>query len=232
MITVRSAEERGHTQLAWLDSRHTFSFDRYYAPRHMGFRALRVINDDRVAPGQGFATHSHRDMEILTYVLEGTLAHEDNLGNRFVIRRGEMQRMTAGTGIAHSEFNASPTDPVHFLQIWIQPDRAGLPPGYEQRSFPIEKGHDKLRLMASCDGRDASVTVHQDADVFVVRLGPGDGVVHRPRRGRQLWVQVAHGATTLNGVPLAAGDGAAVIDEDAIRLEANQATEILVFDLA
>src|SRR5437867_908625 len=191
MIQVRNGKERGHTKIGWLDSYHTFSFDQYYDPRHMGFRRLRVINDDRIDPGSGFPTHSHRDMEIITYVLEVALEHKDSLGTGSVIRPGEIQRMSAGTGISHSEYNSSKTDPVHLLQIWILPQRRGLSPGYEQKEFSDSEKRDTLRLIASRDGRDGSVTIHQDVDVYATVLVPGKSVQQTLRPGRHAWVQVA-----------------------------------------
>ena len=227
MIALRPAEERGHTRLSWLDSRHSFSFDRYYDPRHMGFRVLRVINEDRVDPGQGFGTHPHRDMEILTFVLEGVLEHKDSLGNGSVIRPGDVQRMTAGTGISHSEFNPSRTEPVHFLQVWILPERPGLEPSYEQRSFPAAG----LRLVGSRDGREGSVRIHQDVLVYVARLSPGEEVVHALAPGRHAWIQMARGAAQVNGTRLGAGDGAALSEERSVTLRGVDDAEALVFDL-
>lgn len=231
MIELRKAGERGRSHYDWLDSRHTFSFDHYYDPAHMGFGPLRVINDDTVVPGAGFPTHPHRDMEIVTYVLQGALEHRDSLGNGSVIRPGDVQRMTAGTGIRHSEFNASATDPVHFLQIWILPEAARLAPGYEQKTIPAEEKQGRLRLVASRDGRDGSVTVHQDVDLWATVLGEGDEVVHASAPNRLAWVHVARGAAELNGLALGAGDGAA-LDEAEIRLVGRAAdTEILLFDM-
>ena len=227
MIALRPAEERGHTRLSWLDSRHTFSFDRYHDPRHMGFRVLRVINEDRVDPGQGFGTHPHRDMEILTFVLEGALEHKDSLGNGSVIRPGDVQRMTAGTGISHSEFNPSRTEPVHFLQVWILPERPGLEPSYEQRSFPAAG----LRLVGSRDGREGSVRIHQDVLVHLARLSPGEDVVYALAPGRHAWIQMARGAAQVNGTRLAAGDGAALSEERSVTLRGVDGAEALVFDL-
>jgi len=227
MIALRPAEERGHTRLSWLDSRHSFSFDRYYDPRHMGFRVLRVINEDRVDPGQGFGTHPHRDMEILTFVLEGALEHKDSLGSGSVIRPGDVQRMTAGTGISHSEFNPSRTEPVHFLQVWILPDQPGLAPSYEQRSFPAAG----LRLVGSRDGREGSVRIHQDVLVHLARLSPGEDVVHALAPGRHAWIQMARGAAQVNGARLAAGDGAALSEERSVTLRGVDGAEALVFDL-
>jgi len=231
MITVRHRQERGQTLLDWLDSRHTFSFGDYYDTAHMGFGSLRVINDDRVAPGAGFGRHPHRDMEILTYVLAGSLEHRDSLGTGSVIRPGDVQRMTAGTGILHSEYNHSPAEPVHLLQIWILPEQRGLPPGYEQRNFPESERRGRLRLVASRDGREGTIRVRRDVDLYAALLGPGDVVAHALRPGRRAWVQVATGAVTLNGQPLQAGDGAAVEDEAALRLTAEGPAEVLLFDL-
>jgi redox-sensitive bicupin YhaK (pirin superfamily) len=231
MITVRHAAERGHTRVDWLDSRHTFSFGDYHDPRHTGFRALRVINEDRVAPGAGFGTHPHRDMEIVTYVLAGALEHRDSLGNGSLIRPGEIQRMSAGTGIRHSEFNGSSSDPVHFLQIWITPERPGLAPGYEQRALPPEV-RGGLRLIAARDGRDGAITIHQAAEIHAARLVPGDRAAHPLAPGRHAWVQVAHGAVTANGEALHAGDGAAISDERIVSLRADTDAEVLLFDLA
>jgi redox-sensitive bicupin YhaK (pirin superfamily) len=232
MITLRPANQRGRTALDWLDSWHSFSFGDYYDPAHMGFRSLRVINDDRVAPGGGFGRHPHRDMEIVTYVLKGALEHHDSLGTGSVIRAGDVQRMSAGTGINHSEFNPSADQPVHFLQIWLLPGERGLRPGYEQRSAAELAGPGPLRLLASRDGRDGSVTVHQDVDLFAARLGPGDSVTHRLLPGRGAWVQVTRGAVELSGRRLRAGDGAAAEDEAELRLTGTEPAEALVFDLA
>jgi quercetin 2,3-dioxygenase len=232
MIIVRPAEERGVANFGWLDSRHTFSFGHYYDPRHMGIGALRVINDDRVAPGGGFDTHSHQDMEIISYVLEGAMEHQDSIGTGSVIRPGDVQRMTAGTGIAHSEFNHSRTEPVHFLQIWIVPERKGLEPGYEQKTFPLEERRGKARLVASRDGRNGSLTVHQDVDLYTSVLEAGDEVAIDLRPERSAWVQVARGAVTLNGTGLKEGDGAAVFDTATLTLTSDKGGEVLVFDLA
>ena len=232
MLTIRRHDERGRADLGWLDSRHTFSFGQYRDPRHMGFRSLRVINEDRVAPGQGFGSHSHSDMEIISYVLDGSLEHKDSLGNGAIILPGEIQRMTAGTGITHSEFNPSPSQTVHFLQIWILPDRSGLPPSYEQRHFPAAERQGRLRLVASPDGRDGSVSVHQDARLYLSHLGAGDTVLHPMAPGRHAWVQVASGAVTLNGASLLDGDGAALSDETQVEVGADTGAELLLFDLA
>jgi quercetin 2,3-dioxygenase len=231
MITLRRSEERFHTKIGWLDSRHTFAFGEHYDPRFLGFRALRVINDDRVAPEQGFDTHPHRDMEIISYVLEGALEHRDSMGNGSVIRPGDVQRMTAGTGVLHSERNPEPR-PVHFLQIWIIPEQRGLPPSYEQRAFPEEERRGTLRLVASGDGRDGAVTVHQDVDVYATLLDPGPALTYALRPGRQAWVHVARGALRLDDQTLAEGDGAAVVDEPSVTLQATTPAEVLLFDLA
>src|SRR6185295_11723074 len=228
MITVRPSEARGHAEHGWLDSRQTFSFADYHDPAHMGFRSLRVINEDRVQPGRGFPSHSHRDMEIITYVLSGNLEHRDSLGNGSVIRHGEVQRMTAGTGVTHSEYNPSPTEPVHFLQIWILPERSGLPAGYEQRAF--DDADRRVRVVAARDGRDGSLVVHQDAVLLAGRLAAGELFEHRPHPGRHAWVQVAAGGIELNGTPLHQGDGAAVSDESRLVVRATEPAEILVFD--
>ena len=232
MITVRRSAERGLAELGWLTSRHTFSFGSYHDPRHMGFRALRVINDDWIAPGAGFDPHGHRDMEIVTYVLEGALEHNDSLGTGSVIRPGEVQRMSAGTGITHSEYNHSPTEPVHLLQIWIVPETAGLSPGYEQRPVPLAEKRRRLRLVASRDGRDGSVTIHQDAALYAAVLEAGEAVSHGAKPGRHAWLHVARGAVDLNGHALEEGDGAAASDEERIDIAAREDAEILLFDLA
>jgi quercetin 2,3-dioxygenase len=232
MITLRPANERGQTALSWLDSRHSFSFGDYYDPDHMGFRSLRVINDDQVAPGAGFGMHPHRDMEIITYVVNGALEHRDSLGTGEVLRPGEVQRMTAGTGIRHSEFNPSATEPVHLLQIWLLPERTGLTPGYEQKAFPEAERRGRWRMVAARDGRDGAVTINQDADVYATRLEPGETARHDLRPGRHAWVQVARGSVTLNGRTLRAGDGAAVSNEAALAVAATEPAEVLLFDLA
>jgi redox-sensitive bicupin YhaK (pirin superfamily) len=232
VIAVRKADERGRTRLTWLDSRHSFSFSEYHDPRHMGFRALRVVNDDRVAPGQGFGTHGHRDMEILSYVLDGALEHRDSLGTGSVIRPGEVQRMTAGTGVRHSEYNPSPTEPVRFLQIWILPERPGLTPGYEQRTFALAERRGRLRLVAARDGRAGAVTIHQDADLYVTTLAAGEQVTHALGAGRHAWLQVARGGVAVDGIALEEGDGAAVSGRPAVTLTAAGPAEVLLFDLA
>jgi quercetin 2,3-dioxygenase len=231
MITFRDRMARGQTRTGWLDSRHTFSFGQYQDPAHMGFRSLRVINEDRVIPGAGFPRHGHSDMEIISYVLEGALEHKDSLGNGTVIRPGEVQRMSAGTGILHSEFNPSQAEPVHFLQMWIIPDRAGLPPSYQQKAFPIEERHGRLRLIAGPDNRDSTITVHQDARLFVANLKANERVVHEIERGRGLWLQLARGIVTVNGTEMREGDGGAVEDEPAIAIKAETDAEFLLFDL-
>ena len=232
MITVRPAHARGKANFGWLDSKHTFSFGNYYDPNYMGFANLRVINEDKVQPSRGFGTHSHKDMEIISYVLAGELEHKDNIGNGSVIRPGDVQRMSAGTGIAHSEFNASATDPVHFLQIWITPDKIGIPPSYEQKYFPVDEKQGKLRLVASQDGRDDSVTINQDASLYVAALNNGDRVNHSTNSDRSLWIQVARGSIEINEQLLDVGDGAAIIQETDIEITATvDNTEILLFDL-
>jgi redox-sensitive bicupin YhaK (pirin superfamily) len=231
MIQVRKSCERGHAQHGWLDTYHTFSFADYYDPVHMGFGPLRVINEDRVEPGRGFGAHSHRDMEIITYVLDGELKHRDSLGNGSVIRPGDVQRMSAGTGVQHSEFNASDVNPVHFLQIWIEPRTRGVRPGYEQKHFAAEDQRGRLRLLASPDGRDGSVTLHQDARVYAGDLAADDAVRHLLEPGRRAYVHVARGAITVNGTPLEAGDGARIVDEAAVNLSGRQESQVLVFDL-
>lgn len=218
--------------MGWLSSRHSFSFGHYYDPAHMGFRALRVINEDRVIPGAGFPTHPHRDMEIISYVLDGGLAHKDTLGTSSTIRPGDVQRMSAGTGIRHSEYNASADAPVHFLQIWILPEREGMPAGYEQKNFSDEEKRGRLRLVGSHDGRDGSITIHQDVDLYATLLEEGDAVTHSLNPDRHAWVQVARGTATLNGIELRAGDGAAVSNETALTIASSTGAEVLLFDLA
>lgn len=232
MITVRKSEDRGHANHGWLDTYHTFSFANYYDPKQMGFRALRVINEDYVSSGKGFGTHGHRDMEIITYVLEGAIEHKDSIGNGSVIYPGDVQRMSAGTGIMHSEFNHSPTESVHLLQIWIVPEKNGLPPSYEQQNFSPTKTPGKLLLVASQDGREGSVTLHQDVDLYAAVLNTGDRIFHSLQPQRHAWIQVARGTITLNGVSLDTSDGAAISDETEIAITAEQPTEFLLFDLA
>jgi len=232
MITVRRSEERGHFDHGWLDTRHTFSFADYHDPEHTGFRSLRVLNEDRVRPGQGFGTHGHRDMEIVSVVVEGALSHRDSLGVGSTILPGDIQRMSAGTGIRHSESNGSMSEPVHFLQIWILPDREGLAPGYEQKRFGEEEKRGRLRLVASPDGAEGSLTIHQDARIYSTFLPAGTEVRHGLAPGRHAWLQVVRGALALNGQPLRAGDGAAVSDEAALAVRAVEDAEALLFDLA
>jgi redox-sensitive bicupin YhaK (pirin superfamily) len=232
MIRVRKRTDRGHFDHGWLDTYHTFSFGRYYDPRQMGFRALRVINEDVVQPGMGFGKHPHQDMEIVTYVLSGALAHQDSLGTGSMIGAGELQRMTAGTGIAHSEFNASATEPVHLYQIWLLPERTGLEPGYEQRRFTDEEKRGRFRLVASPDGRDDSLRIRQDARLYLATLEPGERVAHALEPGRHAWLQVLRGAVALDGERLSAGDGVAVSEEPAPAVVADRPSELLLFDLA
>jgi quercetin 2,3-dioxygenase len=232
MITIRSRDDRGIERAGWLDSRHTFSFGHYFDPAHMGFRALRVINEDRVIPGAGFPPHGHRDMEIISYVLDGVLEHKDSTGTSSVIHPGDVQRMTAGTGVRHSEYNASKTEPVHFLQIWILPEREGLAPGYEQRAFPVAERRGRWRLVASHDGRDGSITVHQDVDLHAALLTGGERLGFDLKPGRHGWLQVARGQIRLDGEPLKEGDGAAVSGETKIEVEGETDAEVLLFDLA
>jgi redox-sensitive bicupin YhaK (pirin superfamily) len=229
---VRKSEDRGRAKLDWLDSKHSFSFGHYHDPKHMGFGPLRVINEDRVVPGGGFATHAHNDMEIISYPLEGALAHKDSLGNGSVIRPGDVQRMSAGTGVRHSEYNASAEEPVHFLQIWIIPEKKGLSPSYEQKTFEIADKRGKLRLIGSRDGRNGSVTIHRDVDLYATLLGAGDAVTHSLAASRGAWVQVARGTAALNGKRLQAGDGVAVEEPGQLRLEGLGDAEVLLFDLA
>jgi quercetin 2,3-dioxygenase len=231
MVTLRPAAERGRTQIDWLDSRHSFSFGDFQDPRQMGFRTLRVINDDRVAPAAGFGMHGHRDMEIVTYVLEGALEHRDSLGTGEVIRGGDVQRMTAGTGIRHSEFNPSQTEPVHFLQVWILPRQHGLQPAYEQKHFPDADKRGRLRLIASPDARDGALQIHQDVDLFASVLGPNERATHALGNGRSAWLQVARGNIELNGRAMAEGDGAAVVNERELAVVSDAGAEFLLFDL-
>ena len=231
MISVRKSDERGHFKMDWLDSYHSFSFGEYYDPRFLGFSMLRVINEDVVAPGGGFPTHPHKDMEIITYILEGELEHRDSLGTGAVIRPGEVQRMSAGTGIRHSEFNPSEDKPVKLLQIWLLPNQKNVTPSYEQTAFPESERRGRLRLVASPDGRDGSVTIHQDVTLYASLLAPGEKVNHALADKRVAWVQVARGELTVNGVTLKPGDGAAVTKETALELVAAKDAEILLFDM-
>jgi quercetin 2,3-dioxygenase len=230
-LIIRKANERGHADHGWLDTHHTFSFADYYDPAHMGFRSLRVINDDWIAPGMGFGTHPHRDMEIFSYVLEGMLEHKDSLGNGRQLQPGQIQLMSAGRGVTHSEFNPSRTDPVHLLQIWIQPRSRGLTPSYTEWRPSPEQIRAPKTLVISPDGRDGSATIHQDADIYLLRLKPGQKVTHELRPGRGAWLHVATGALALNGVPLAAGDGASTEASGTLTLTADQPTEAILFDL-
>lgn len=232
MIAIRKSNDRGHANHGWLDSYHTFSFANYHDPNYMNFRSLRVINEDVINPGKGFGTHGHRDMEIITYVLEGALEHKDSLGTGAVIKPGEVQRMSAGTGIQHSEFNHSQTDGVHLLQIWLLPDTNGLPPSYEQRDFPVAERHGKLRLVAARDARDGAVKIHQDVDLYAAVLDKNSQVSHALQSNRHGWLQVARGSVLLNGLALEKGDGAAVSDESELVVEATENAEFLLFDLA
>ena len=231
MMTIRKASERGHANHGWLDTWHSFSFADYHDPQWMGFRTLRVINDDTVAGGGGFGTHPHRDMEIITYILSGALEHRDSMGNTAVMKTGDMQRMSAGTGVQHSEFNHSSAEPVHLLQIWIVPDRKRATPGYAQQPF-ADVAPGRLHLVASKTGRDGSLTINQDADLLLAKLRAGDQVRHVLRPGRHAWLQVAAGEVALNGHPLRAGDGAAVSDDPELLLTAVQPAQVLLFDLA
>lgn len=230
MIILRHAQERGHAEHGWLDSWHTFSFADYHDPRHMGFRSLRVINDDTIAGGGGFGMHPHRDMEILTYVLRGALQHRDSMGNTAVMCAGDAQRMSAGTGVRHSEFNHSATEPVHLLQIWLVPERKGVTPSYAEKSF-ASAAPGQLHLVASKGGRDGSLSIHQDADVWLVKFAGGESVTHTLQPQRHAWLQVAQGEVDLNGTPLGAGDGAAVSGENSLRLTGRTPSQVLLFDL-
>ncbi len=232
MLTIRKANDRGHFDFGWLDTRHSFSFGEYSDPRHMGFRALRVINEDIVRGGGGFGTHPHRDMEIVTYVLAGALAHKDSMGNGSVIRPDEVQRMSAGTGVTHSEHNASASEPVHLLQIWLLPATTGTAPSYEQRTFGRDEKLGRLRLVGAPDGRDGAVTIHQDVALYASVLDPGMRVTHALAPGRHAWVQMVRGRARVTDSPLAAGDGAALSDERAVEVRAETESELLLFDLA
>ena len=230
MITVRKAGERGHASFDWLDTWYTFSFADYHDAQHMGFRALRVINDDTIAGGGGFGTHSHRDMEIITFVLSGALEHKDSMGNGRIIRPGEVQYMAAGTGVAHSEFNPSPTEPVHLLQIWILPDHKGAKPVYAEKNF-AQAAPGQFYLVASKSGRDGSIPINQDVDVFIGKLSAGNHISHTLKPGRHAWLQMAEGEVKLNGLPLKAGDGAAVSDESRLIIESAGPAQVILFDL-
>jgi quercetin 2,3-dioxygenase len=230
--TIHTGDNRGHTKIDWLDSYHTFSFSNFYDPQRMGFRALRVINDDRIAPGQGFGTHGHRDMEILTYVLEGEIAHKDSLGNGSVIRSGDVQIMSAGTGIQHSEFNHSATAPLHLLQIWMLPDRQNITPRYDQRNFSVAEKQGKLRLVASPDGREDSIVIHQDIDLYASVLSAGDRVTFELKPDRFAWLQVASGTLAIDGESLQAGDGVQINSPELLELTTTTTAEFLLFDLA
>lgn len=229
MVQIRPSDERGHNKLSWLDSHFTFSFDQYFDPEHVQFRSLRVLNEDVVAPGKGFGMHPHRDMEILTWILDGSLEHRDSMGSGAVIRPGELQHMSAGTGVMHSEFNPSQKDPAHLLQIWIMPERKGLKPEYEQLAFPDSDLRGSFHFVA---GPKGPVTIHQDANLYIARLDKGGEAEHPLEAGRHAWIQVARGAVRVNGADLKAGDGAALSKESAVRVEAKEATEVLLFDLA
>jgi quercetin 2,3-dioxygenase len=230
MMKIRKANERGHAEHGWLDTYHTFSFADYYDPQWMGFRSLRVINDDLVLPAMGFGTHPHRDMEIITYILSGALAHKDSMGNGRVIGTGDVQYMAAGTGVQHSEFNPSKDEAVHLLQIWIQPDQKGVKPRYAEKSFAdAEKG--KLHLVTSKTGRDDSIAIHQDADLWLAKLDAGNQVTHQLAAGRHAWVHVAEGEVSLNGKTLSGGDAAAISEEGSLELTAEKPAQVLLFDL-
>ena len=232
MVTIRRAHERGHFDHGWLNTYHTFSFADYHDPQHMAFRSLRVMNEDVVAPGQGFGMHGHRDMEIVTLVLAGSLEHKDSMGNGEVLRPGEFQRMTAGTGVMHSEFNPSATEPVHLYQIWLRPERPGLTPSYEQKAFPAEGKRNRLQLVASRAARDGSLLIHQDASILLGELEAGKEVTHTLAPGRHAWLQVLRGSVTANGQPLQTSDGAAVSEEKELTLKTATGAEVMLFDLA
>lgn len=232
MMKIRRSRDRGHAHHGWLDTYHTFSFADYHDPEFMGFRCLRVINDDTVSPGQGFGTHGHRDMEIVSYVLEGGLEHKDSMGTGSVLRPGDVQRMSAGTGVTHSEFNHSNDEPVHFLQIWILPERSGLTPEYEEKVFPEDDKRGQLRLIVSSDGRDGSLRIHQDALIYASVLGEGDTVHHELAANRHAWLQIAQGELSLNGETLSTGDGMAITDETRLTIEGRRDAELLLFDVA
>jgi len=231
MIEIRKAGERGHANHGWLDTWHSFSFADYFDPEHMGFSVLRVINDDRIAPGGGFPSHRHRDMEIITYLLHGSLEHKDSMGNGSVIRPGEIQRMSAGTGVMHSEFNASSTERVHLLQIWIEPEQRGIAPSYEQKVFPASEKRHRLRLVASPDGKDGSISINQNARLYATLLGAGEDVTYVPPAARRSYVHLAKGRLAINGIELEAGDGAKIVDENIKLLGMAAGSEALLFDL-
>lgn len=231
MITLRPAEDRGHANFGWLDSHHSFSFGSYYDPRHMGFRSLRVVNEDRVIGGAGFDTHGHRDMEIISYVLDGALAHKDNQGNGETLTPGEVQVMSAGTGILHSEFNANKDQGVHFLQMWVMPDRQGEAPDYQQKAFPAEQRLNRLTLVASPDGVDGSLRIKQDARLYLAALEAGAEITHRVAEGRGVWLQVARGTISIGDLTVSAGDGVAIEDETLVSVTADEDAEILLYDL-
>lgn len=231
MLDVIQSDSRGSADHGWLRAKHTFSFADYYDPQRVEFGTLRVINEDRVAPGKGFGTHPHRDMEILTYVIDGAIEHQDSMGNGTIITPGEIQRMTAGTGVLHSEFNHSQEDELHLLQIWIYPERAGLEPGYEQTRFSREEKLNRLRLVGSRDGREGSLTIHQDVDLYASVLEAGNQVALETRDNRKIFVQVVRGDMSVNGQALSAGDGAALENENALKIEASSEAEFLVFDM-
>jgi redox-sensitive bicupin YhaK (pirin superfamily) len=232
MMKIRKSKERGHVEHGWLTSNHTFSFADYYDPEHMGFRSLRVINEDWVTPSEGFDTHPHKDMEIVTYIVEGAVKHKDSMGNGSTIRPGEVQRMTAGTGVQHSEFNESDRETLHLLQIWILPEKKGLEPGYEQKAFSESDRRNRLKLVASRDGRDGSVVIHQDAQLYASVLESGAQVEHDLKPGRGAWLQIVKGKLEINGKSLEAGDGAAISDEKSLKISARDRSEFLLFDLA
>ncbi len=232
MLTIRKSDERGHANHGWLDSYHTFSFAGYYDPRHMGYRDLRVINQDWVAAGMGFGAHPHRDMEIVTYLLEGALEHKDSMGNVEVMRRGDVQRMSAGTGVVHSEYNHSQSEPVRFLQIWILPEANGLPPSYEQKHFSAEEKRNRLRLIVSRDGRDDSLHIHQDVSIYASVLDAGAAVIHEVAPNRHAWIQIARGTVTIAGQQVQAGDGIAIDTLGTYAIESLDNAELVLFDLA
>lgn len=231
MLELRPANERGNGNHGWLNSYHTFSFANYYDPKHMGVSILRVINDDTVKPGAGFDTHGHRDMEIISYVLDGSLEHKDSMGNGSVIERGDLQRISAGTGVLHSEFNHSKTEPVHFLQIWLLPNKTGVEPGYEQKHFPLEQRRARLELLVSSDGRDGSLSANQDGLLYGAMLEAGDSVKHVLAAGRTAYVHVARGSAIVNDIPMDTGDGVRITNDTQIQLEGKENAEVLLFDL-